>query len=252
MCLFLKKLNEMLITHTPQKTDPLNISLKTNTNEIKRISKDFYELYATLSVLKEKYITECAIAEDFISNYESLRTNVNLNEQPMYEEVIQRKLQFAKESEINYSKTVESVNSDREKFYIHLNSLLKKLRNIDRDLNHMFQHTLQKLQVILINKNEEETKEFQKDSNGINSIVFFSENKDLYLENQLKQVEFEPYILKILQHNENIKVSKEMDNKIQVNIYLHNVVARMKKQLSKVALKVSNINYLSILNISIM
>jgi hypothetical protein len=116
----------------------------------------------------------------------------------------------------------------------------------------MFQHTLQKLQVILINKNEEETKEFQKDSNGINSIVFFSENKDLYLENQLKQVEFEPYILKILQHNENLKVSKEMDNKIQVNIYLHNVVARMKKQLSKVALKVSNINYLSILNISIM
>ena len=239
MLRFLKKLTEVLNVYVPQKTEPLNISFKANSNEIKRISKDYFDVYSTLPVLKDKYKNDCEIAEDFIKNYEMIKNTLQSNEQTAYEENIYRKLQAAKESEIHYSKIVNSINSEQDKFFTQTNSLLKKMQNYDKEVSLMFQHSLQKLQVFLINKNEEETKEFQKESDIINQILAFSvENKDLYFNKQSKQIEFEPYVLKVLIENEKLKAPKELETRIKSSIQLYNIISKMKSQLQTVANKV--------------
>jgi hypothetical protein len=236
---FLKKLTEVLNTCIPQKTEPLNISFKANSNEIKRISKDYFDVYSTLPILKEKYKTDCENAEDFIQNYEMIKNTLQVNENAAYEENIYRKLQAAKESEISYSKIVNSINSEQDKFLTQTNSLLKKMQNYDKEISFMFQHSLQKLQVFLINKNEEETKEFQKETNIINQLSSLSlENKDFHFNKQSKQIEFEPYVLKVLIENEKLKAPKELETRINSSIQLYNVISKMKSQLQTVAHKV--------------
>ena len=91
----------------------------------------------------------------------------------------------------------------------------------------MFQHSLQKLQVFLINKNEEETKEFQKETNIINQLSSLSlENKDFHFNKQSKQIEFEPYVLKVLIESEKLKAPKELETRINSSIQLYNIISK--------------------------
>ena len=55
---------------------------------------------------------------------------------------------------------------------------------------------------------------------------------------QSKQIEFEPYVLKVLIENEKLKAPKELETRINSSIQLYNVISKMKSQLQTVAHKV--------------
>ena len=125
MVLFLKMLGELANSHPPQKPEYIQSNLKTNINEIKKISKNFFELNTQFQTAKEKYFNDCKIAEDTITEFEQTKESLEPSEQSVQEENMEKKLQIAKDSETNYIKLMESVNSEKDKFYEQGSSLFK-------------------------------------------------------------------------------------------------------------------------------
>lgn len=243
MILFLKNLSELLSLYSPQKSEPLIVNLKSHTNEIKQISTVFFDLYSTLPNLKDKYKNDCKLAEEYIIDFESNKFKLLLDEKVEYKTNIKTKLQLAKESENEYYNIVESINIEHNKFYSRGSAILTKLKNIEIEVNLMFQHSLQKFQAYLINKNEEEIKEYTKESEAINYLIFssFEEDgkNDLFSYKFCKPIKFEPYELKTLQPDSNKIGKKNIKERININISNYNVISKMKRELKGIAQQVS-------------
>lgn len=245
MVLFLKMLGELANSHPPQKPEYIQSNLKTNINEIKKISKNFFELNTQYQTAKEKYLNDCQIAEDTITEFEQTKESLEPSEQSVQEENMEKKLQIAKDSETNYIKLMESVNSEKDKFYEQGSSLFKKLKNYDSEINSLFHNVMHNLYLFLIKKNEEEIKLLKKETEGINKILASTNsNQDLYVINPIKQETFIPYELEVLKPNEAYKGIREMEERIQLNVYKYNITSKMKSKLTGIAKKVRYFNYL--------
>ena len=123
--------------------DKNNTVLKSNLNELKKNEKEFIDMLTNIANIQGKYYLECRSAENCITEYENTKAFLEKDERLSLEDFMNKRIAIAKNSETSYLNAVELSNTFLEKYNKSSSTLLKGIRELNKEMIKAFETSLQ-------------------------------------------------------------------------------------------------------------
>ena len=219
--------------------DKNNTVLKNNLNELKKNEKEFIDMLTNIANIQGKYYLECRSAENCITEYENTKTFLEKDERISLEDFMNKRIAIAKNCENSYLNAVESSNTFLEKYNKSSSTLLKGIKELNKEMIKSFETSLQLFYNNCLQKCTNEKQKLEDLKAALDQIPYTSmlENKSTFLLNGHENFEFLPYQIPILE-SKDIKESKDVKEiKPKFDKKTHNVIVKMKKEFKNIAEK---------------